>query len=289
MKQCTKCRNCYQAVNWVCPACGVEAPIIDGRPAFAPESAIATSGFNPEVFSELASLEAGNFWFEARNHLLVWALRRHFPRMQSFLEIGCGTGFVLDGVSKAFPEARMAGSEILSAGLPFAAARLGQAELLQMDARLIPYKEEFEVVGAFDVLEHIEEDEDVLAEIHRALTSGGGAIFTVPQHQWLWSVTDEHACHVRRYRVGELRRKVERAGFRVDLDTSFVSLLLPMMVASRLSRKDALADDPNAELRLSPVLNRMLLAVMAVERVLIKVGMRFPIGGSGLLVARKIG
>lgn len=57
--------------------------------------------------------------------------------------------------------------------MPFSAQRVGQAELLQMDTRHIPYQGEFDVVGAFDVLEHIEEDEDVLREINRALVLGG--------------------------------------------------------------------------------------------------------------------
>lgn len=289
MKRCIQCHASHVAPDWLCPACGFSPLRIDGLPAFAPESAIATSGFRPEAFAELAGLETGNFWFQARNQLLVWALQRHFPSMQSFLEIGCGTGFVMEGVAKAYPDARIAGSEILSAGLPFAAQRIGPAELLQMDARQIPYQGEFDVIGAFDVLEHIEEDEDVLREIHRAVVPGGGGIFTVPQHQWLWSSTDEHACHVRRYHVGELKEKLERTGFRVELETSFVSLLLPMMFVSRWLRKEAPEEDANAELRLPAVLNRMFMAAMAVERGLIRGGVRFPVGGSGLVVAKKLG
>ncbi|WP_312707838.1 class I SAM-dependent methyltransferase [Stenotrophomonas sp.] len=288
MKRCIQCSVAYTATDWACPGCSFAPPIIDGWPAFASESAISTSGFRPEAFAELAALEVGNFWFQARNQLIVWALKRHFPELRSFLEIGCGTGFVLEGIAQAFPQAKMAGSEILSAGLPFAAQRMASAELFQMDARRIPYDSEFDVIGAFDVLEHIEEDESVLAEIHRALVAGGAAIFTVPQHRWLWSSIDEHACHVRRYRTGELREKLDRSGFHVELETSFVSLLLPMMLASRLSRKDAPEQDANAEMRLPRILNQLLLGVMAVERGLIKSGIRFPIGGSRLVVARKI-
>ncbi len=287
MKRCIRCSFAYDASEWICPECSFKPPIIDGWPAFASEYAISTSGYRPEVFAELASLESGSFWFRARNQLLVWALRRHFPDLRSFLEIGCGTGFVLDGIAQAFPGARIAGSEILSAGLPFAARRMASADLFQMDARRVPFDTEFDVIGAFDVLEHIEEDESVLSEIHRALVAGGAAIFTVPQHQWLWSSIDEHACHVRRYRTGELREKLIRSGFQVELETSFVSLLLPMMLASRLFRKDVPEKDANAEMRLPRILNQLLLGVMAVERGLIKSGIRFPIGGSRLVVARK--
>lgn len=287
MKRCISCLSGYASEGWICPNCGFVPASVDGLFAFAPESAVTTSGFRPEVFSELVQLEEGNFWFRARNTLLTWAVKRHFPHMSSFFEIGCGTGVVLESVSRAFPQARISGSEILSAGLPFAASRLGNAELLQMDARSIPYLHEFDVIGAFDVLEHIDEDDKVLSEIHRALVPGGGAIFTVPQHDWLWSSTDDYACHVRRYKKGELRSKVQAAGFRVVFETSFVSLLLPALFASRFSKRKASAEDGMPELELPHVVNAALLGVMAIERGMIKSGIRFPIGGSGLLVAMK--
>ena len=215
-------------------------------------------------------------------------MRRHFPDVQRYLEIGCGTGFVLAGVAQAYPQAQITGSEIFSTGLPYALARLPNAELLQMDARHIPYEDEFDVVGAFDVLEHVDEDERVLAEMKRALRPNGGIVLTVPQHPQLWSRQDDYACHVRRYKMGELREKVKRAGFHVVFETSFVSLLLPAMAASRLMQnKQQAVVDELAELRLPKLLNAAFEAVMKVERLLIRMGMRFPIGGSGLLIAKK--
>ena len=88
--------------------------------------------------------------------------------------------------------------------------------------------------------------------------------------------------------MGELREKVKRAGFHVVFETSFVSLLLPAMAASRLMphKQDVVADEL-AELRLPKLLNSAFEAVMKVERLLIRMGMRFPIGGSGLLIAKK--
>jgi hypothetical protein len=83
----------------------------------------------------------------------------------------------------------------------------------------------------------IEENEPVLTALLRALRPGGGVAISVPQHPWLWSSADTQACHVRRYRVGELRAKVQRAGFTLAFETSFVSLLLPEMLASRLHKQ----------------------------------------------------
>lgn len=288
MRICPKCAGSDISENWKCSACGFEPPISGGFPSFATEPEEDGSGFQPDSFAELAALEAGSFWFQARNKLIVWALKRHFPELDRFLEIGCGTGFVLSAVVSAFPNAIATGSEIFSIGLPYAANRVQDAEFLQMDARSMPYASEFDVVGAFDVLEHIEEDGMVLSEMFRATKPGGGIAITVPQHPSLWSYQDEYACHVRRYSVGELREKVQRAGFRVELQTSFVSFLLPAMYFSRRIKKRNLQNrQANDELRLSPLINSAFSAVMDMERQLIRVGARFAIGGSLILVGRK--
>jgi SAM-dependent methyltransferase len=287
LRLCTACGSAFDASLWRCAACGHRPPEIDGYPALAPALAKEGGHFHAEYFEQLAALEDGNFWFRGRNELIVAALKRYFPDLGSFLEIGCGTGFVLSGVAKAFPEARLTGSEIFCAGLLHAGRRLPGAELLQMDARAIPYSGHFDVIGAFDVLEHITEDEQVLGEMHKALKPGGGLLLTVPHHRWLWSHQDEMACHVRRYSTGELRNKVVAAGFSRLFDTAFVSLLLPLMYLSRLRRRTTAAEDPLAELRLGKMTNSVFSSVMSLERGLLRRGIRFPLGGSLLLVARK--
>lgn len=290
MKQCPRCAAVFDGHEWTCPGCSFTPTLTAGFPALAPELANGGAGYQPEAFAEMAALEAENFWFRSRNRLILWAMRRHFPQMHLYLEIGCGTGFVLAAVLEAYPKARVTGSEVFSAGLPYAASRVARTELMQMDARKIPYVDEFDVIGAFDVLEHIVEDEDVLAEMQRAVRPGGGVAITVPQHPWLWSYQDEYARHVRRYRVGELREKLVKTGFQVEFETSFVSLLLPAMFASRLTRRKAPEDgDATAELRLPAFVNRFFEAVMTLERQLVRLGIRFPIGGSLLMIARKPG
>ena len=100
-------------------------------------------------------------------------------------------------------------------GIDFANARVPDADLFQMDARQIPFREEFDVIGAFDVFEHIDQDQTVLEQMHAAVKPGGGIIVTVPQHRWLWSMVDEYSFHRRRYRRMELLQKVKAAGFEV--------------------------------------------------------------------------
>jgi trans-aconitate methyltransferase len=197
---------------------------------------------------------------------------------------------VLSGIANQFVDKALYGSEILTAGLDFASSRLPLASFMQMDARHIPYREEFDVIGAFDVLEHIEEDLRVMQQANEALKPGGALLITVPQHKWLWSAADDYACHVRRYTAANIHKKLESSGFCIIRSTSFVSTLLPAMLASRLLDSDVSAEsyDVAVEWQLSPWLNSVFLQFLRFELALIKTGFNFPLGGSRLVVARKL-
>lgn len=288
MKRCLSCQHTFVSPANECPACGFSPSLAEGLPLYAPEFSDGGGGFKSSYFSELSELEEKNFWFRSRNQLIIWALRKYCGDFESFLEVGCGTGFVLSGVSKAFPGVALLGSEIFTAGLGHAAARLPAASFIQMDARNIPYRDEFDVIGAFDVLEHIEEDARVLDEARAALKARGFLVLTVPQHRWLWSPVDDYACHVRRYSASELHGKLESAGFEIVRSTSFVTLLLPAMLLSRIKQRRAEVDiDPTEELKLSRGMDALLYKAMQAEIFLIKRGVNLPIGGSRLVVARR--
>lgn len=290
MKLCLNCHVHYASSITDCPACGFGPVLVDGFRAYASDLAQGGSGFKSSYFQELAHLEEVNFWFRSRNRIILWALEEYCQNFRSFLEIGCGNGYVLTGVSKRFPHATLHGSEIFTAGLGFAANRLPAVNLMQMDARNIPFAEEFDVIGAFDVLEHIEADERVLGQIHAALMPHGFMLLTVPQHTWLWSPLDEYACHIRRYAASGLHKKIEAAGFQIVRTTSFVTALLPAMMLSRFFQRRWTADrfDATAELKISPWLNSIFGKILGAELVCIKKGINLPVGGSRLIVARKI-
>jgi SAM-dependent methyltransferase len=285
MRLCSNCGAPLEHTEQACPSCLYLPERMGGILAFAPEVAEKSDGFESDSFATLAELEGGNFWFRSRNRLIIWALQRYFPEARNFLEIGCGTGFVLSGVREALPTLTLYGSEVLSAGLAFAAERLPGVELFQMDARRIPFREEFDVVGAFDVLEHIKEDEEVLSQMYQATRKRGGILLTVPHHPFLWSQLDEQGGHVRRYRTSELRKKVTRAGFQIVRLTSFVSALLPLMVISRFKQRGKL--DPSQELGIGSLMNAALEKILGGEQIIIRAGVSLPIGGSLLLVARR--
>jgi len=237
---------------------------------------VSRPGFDPELFEPLAGVEERSFWFRARNRLIVSTFLRRFPSAESFLEIGCGSGVVLAALHEAFPALRLTGSELYEEGLDIARRRLPDVELVILDARELPFVDAFDVVGAFDVLEHIDEDELVLEQMLRAARPGGGVFVLVPQHQWLWSEHDEIVEHRRRYTRRELVGKAERAGIEILEVTSFVSSLLPAMAVSRAIDRVRKKTDPIANLEPGP-LNGVLEKVLAPARKLIERGVSLPL------------
>ena len=291
MKICFQCGDKNVNLELICAACGAQPNFINGFPSFLPNGAPEEGcGFESKFFEQLSEAESDNFWFISRNQLLIWCLKKYFPLAKNFFEIGCGTGFVLSAIEKNISAIHhLYGSDMYTDGLAFAASRLKSASFFQMDARNIPARNEYDVIGIFDVLEHIEEDEMVLTQIHQALKPGGGLIITVPHHQFLWSEQDVYSHHVRRYSTKELETKVTNAGFKVIRKTSFVSLLLPLMLYSRLKVKNKTYTeaDTHKELKLPPFINSLLKKIMQFEIAFIKYGLNFPFGGSLLLIAHK--
>jgi SAM-dependent methyltransferase len=285
VKRCLQCAASFDGPGWRCGTCGWEPASQDGICVFAPE---LTSGDGRDAdypFGALMRAEAAHFWFRSRAALVGWAIASYFPRAQSFLEIGAGGGGVLAEIRRQRPDARLAGSDVLVHAVSRARDRVADADWMQMDARRIPFDAEFDVVGAFDVIEHIDEDDTALSEIHRAITPGGGVVITVPQHAWLWSAFDEASGHRRRYTRAELIVKLRRAGFKIARVTSFASFALPLMAVSRLAQRDVDLDRALA-VPVTPV-NQLLLAASWLERAAIRAGASLPAGGSLLAVATR--
>jgi SAM-dependent methyltransferase len=286
LKVCLACAHRFASPTWTCPACGW-APPSEGEVRFAPDLASGDAAFVEDAFGLLASIEQSSFWFRSRNDLIAWTVRKYFPRAETLFEVGCGTGFVLAGLRRRFPQIKLVGAELFASGLAEARKRLPDTTLYQMDARRIPFEKEFDVVCAFDVLEHVHEDEQVIAQLFQAVSPGGGVVLTVPQHPRLWSAVDDFSRHQRRYTRRELIRKLEDTGFAVTRTTSFVTLLLPALAASRLIHRGDHDFDPETEYGLPARLDLALERVMGLERRLIERGMSFRIGGSLLAIAMR--
>jgi len=270
-----------------------EFKIINNVKCYAPEVAYENTDYNESSFRELFELEDRNFWFKSRNNVIQNLFEKYAKNSDgNFLEIGCGTGYVLTGLKNRFPELKVTGAEIYLEGLKFAKKRLPEIEFIQMDATNIPFEEEYDNIGAFDVLEHISEDEKVINNVFKSLTWGGKFFISVPQYMWMWSNEDDYACHKRRYAKKEIIYKLEKAGFLVRYITSFVFTLFPLMSLSRLIIKNTKNDESsrketNSELKLNPILNKIFEQFMKLDEFLISIGAKLPFGGSLIVVAEK--
>jgi SAM-dependent methyltransferase len=287
MRRCVRCEATLNGDGWACSACGLAPAPIDGVPVLAPDLARGNSSDADYSYDELYAAETRHFWFTNRSQLIAWAARRYFPGAASFFDVGCGTGGVLAALQRACPGITLAGADALLAGLAFARRQLPAVAFTQVDIRRLPYDREFDIVGAFDVLEHLDDDQPALAEMYRSTTVGGGLIVTVPQHPLLWSALDDYSHHRRRYTRARLVGAIERAGYAVERATSFMTFTLPAQIASRLRKQDLATLNPAAEMRLNPAVNGILGALCRIERTAIAAGVSWPVGGSLLVVARR--
>jgi len=259
-----------------------------GITVFAPELAKAIAGYESALFeAHGGELADRSFWSVGRAELIVWALRTFAPGARNFLEVGCGTGGVLSHLEPALPSTQLTGAEALLQGLQAAAGRLSHTTLLQCDATQLPFDAEFGAVGAFDVIEHIDDDNAVIRGMSAALAPRGALLITVPQHPFLFGPADVAAKHVRRYTRAGLAAQLRAAGLEILCLTSFVSLLFPAMAAVRVAAKYRGGEYDSAEEFKIGALNGVFGRVMDTERWSIRHGVRWPFGGSLLAVARK--
>lgn len=261
----------------------------------------ATPGpsFDARCFAPLFAAEDRHFWFRSRNEVITTIVSQvtgSLGRRYSVLEIGCGTGNVLGALERSCAGNVVVGMDLFDEGLKFARRRVGCA-LVQGDVGAPPFGRTFDVVGLFDVLEHLLEDTEVLAEVWKLVAPGGVMVLTVPAHPSLWSYFDEASHHCRRYTEDELARKLVGAGFQLEYLSHYMATLFPMVwmgrrvaalknrlsIGKARSRSDMVAD----ELRIVPVLNGLIFGLLALEARLISRRRRLPFGTSLVAIARK--
>lgn len=177
---------------------------------------------------KLAALEDRHWWYRERRALLGRELRR-------LERLGRPAGRALDIGAAGGGNTRMLRSrgwravalEYSHDGAQVAAER--GLDVVRADARQLPLPSaSLDLVVAFDILEHIEEDHLAAEEITRVLRPGGTALIAVPCDMRLWSAHDEAVGHVRRYDRAGLVQLVEKAGLTVESVGSWNVLLRPV-------------------------------------------------------------
>jgi SAM-dependent methyltransferase len=217
------------------------------------------------VYQQMAELDDRHWWYRARREIISELIRREVrpPSNAAILEIGCGTGhnlamlsgfgrvdgLELDEEARALSEKRL-GRKVMSSPLP---------ELGEVADR------HYDLIGAFDVIEHIEDDNSAIASIATKLKATGKFVMTVPAHQWMWSAHDVVNHHKRRYSKETLRNLIDNSPLKLERIGYFNSLLFPLAVAERVSSKLRGREDANVKLPPAP-LNAAFEKLFASER-----------------------
>ena len=186
----------------------------------------------PQI-ENMANLEDDHWWFRERRHLIARAIEGMAPARA--LDIGAGAG----GNTRVLQSAgwRATALEFSEAGVKLAQDR--GLDVVQGDARAIPFPDDhFGLVVAYDVLEHIQEDDQVVAEIARVVRPGGRVLIAVPADMRLWSPHDEAIGHVRRYTRESLVALFDDDRFVIDEVRSWNVLLRPVVAFRRRSITD---------------------------------------------------
>lgn len=266
---------------------------IDGIRCFSPEVANAYEDYPDSGFDLTDENAQSSFWVKSRNRLFKNIVQRYMltTAKTKFLEIGCGTGDFIQQIIQN-ENLEITGSEIYLKGLLYAKKNLPKVDFIQFDVTQGCIGNEFDLIVAFDVIEHIENDVAALSNINQMLTGDGVLVVSVPQHMFLWSNLDEIVKHKRRYSRHELVTKLQENGFNISYVTSFLFVLFPLMLVSRVldkgrakvqSEKVAL----EKKVTFSKPLNWLFDLLMRIDEVLIRLGLSLPFGGTLVIVARK--
>ncbi|MFA6449286.1 MAG: class I SAM-dependent methyltransferase [bacterium] len=276
------------AESYICGGCGKVYRVNNGTPDLAASQEEGQGGFKEEFFDEFHEKERTNFWHNGRKNIIYNLIRKYSKPGGRLIELGCGSGNIIEFLNRrGIP---IEGGDIFQKAIEYAKKKF-PAKFYRLDLNELPFREEFDAIGLFDALEHIEDDSKALRNIRRGLKKDGLLYITVPAGKNLWSNYDEFYCHKRRYDKSELEAKLGEAGFEVVKMSFYVFFLYPAVYLTR--KHSARYKNSKAELNKSdavdapPVINSVLSAIMMIEALIIRY-VNLPIGSSLIAVAKKI-
>jgi SAM-dependent methyltransferase len=242
-----------------------------------------------DFYAEYFRIEDRHWWFVGRRSILFALLDRYLgpdgSSTRRILDVGCGTGAMLGHLSRY---GTVEGVDAEEAAVRFCRER-GVGDVTRAAVPPLPFPDDrFDLVTAFDFIEHVDEDARTLEEIRRVLAPGGLFLVTVPAYGFLWGNQDRIAHHKRRYSASGLRNDLMAAGLAPRRVTYFNSLLFPPIAAIRLGRRMLpQGDRPRSDFEMTDetgLTNRMLARLFSAETSLL-LRRDLPFGVSVLAVA----
>ncbi|MEO6182949.1 MAG: class I SAM-dependent methyltransferase [Verrucomicrobiota bacterium] len=235
-------------------------------------------------------LEENHWWFLGRRHLLrELVLKSNANRSCRVLEIGCSGGPLIQQLH-GDGYACVAGIDISGEAIALSRQR-GLEGVQVMDAQKLAFPDEnFDVITASDVLEHVENAPQALSEWFRVLRPGGTLIVFVPAFMFLWTKHDDANKHFHRYRKAELNRLLVDGGFMVRRSCYWNFFLFFPVAAVRLLKKflPVAGKVEHGDLNEPPeLLNRFLFALLRWENRIFCLGVNWPWGVSVMALAQK--
>ena len=240
-----------------------------------------------EEYRKMDAEEDRMWWYRAtRKSILHYFLKFQPESSCSVLDSGCGTGGFLKMISRVMQNGNSFGIELdnwaaeqahLKSGYPVTRGSVHQLPFADMV---------FSTIISTDVLYHRDVD-DIKAteESYRCLSNGGIYIVQVPAYQWMSSAHDKKVFGERRYTRSEVEDLLERAGFNIVISTYRNTFLFPLMV---MQRKLLKADNDDSDVKSFPIFIEWVFnIIMALEQVVLNVGLTFPFGGSVVVVGVK--
>lgn len=220
------------------------------------------------VYVRMAEIQDRHWWYEARRHILAHLIAQlDLPEATQILEAGCGPGANLAmlaefGNVQAFEPDNFA-LEYCHQHSGIRPDRIRQGFLPEP----IPFDTTYDLVCAFDVIEHIDDDAASIKALYNMTKAGGYALFTVPAFMSLWSQHDVVNHHKRRYLKEDFERLLKKAGYKVEMISYYNTILFPLVALIRqLKKKFNIKDRPDESLPRFAFINKALTLIFSAER-----------------------
>ncbi|CAN5478411.1 hypothetical protein BH09SUM1_BH09SUM1_10090 [soil metagenome] len=258
-----------------------------------PHSRTTPAPLNIEEYERMYEMEDTYWWFQGRMRIvesMLAGFMKAEPRPGRVLDVGCGTGLMLERLHRWEP----IGLDFSPLALDFSRRR-GVKNLVRGDVVKLPFQDNsIDLIMALDLIEHIERDDLMAAEFFRVLRPGGVLMATVPAHQSLWSDHDIALHHFRRYSYSGFKSLLQNVGFKpVKYSYGISFTYLPIVIFRKLQlfwqRSTGIHGPARPKTHLIPLpwfINKPLIGVLHVEAVLLK-KMNLPIGVSLMTLCEK--